>query len=88
MIFGYRRGSVRLWRTRGEAYKEIVIWRRWKGFSKFIFQSYFSWDSKGPYYIWRIQSITDRKKDDLELAKLNKKFKATKKAEQKLSSSI
>src|SRR6266516_1580934 len=88
VILGHRRGAVRLWRTRGEAYEETVIRRRWKGFSEFMFWGCFSWDAKGPYHIWRKQNVAERKKDDLELAELNEKLEATAKAEWELSSGL
>lgn len=53
-----------------------------------MFWGCFSWDSKGPYHIWRTQSIAERKKDDLELAELNEKLKATARAEWELSSGL
>ena len=88
MILGYRRDAVRLWRTREKAYDETVIRRRWKRFSEFMFWGCFSWDSKGPYYIWRAQSVAERKKNNLELAELNEKLKANTKVERKLSSDL
>jgi hypothetical protein len=53
-----------------------------------MFWGCFSWDSKGPYHIWRTQSVAERKKDDLELAELNEKLKATARAEWELSSGL
>jgi hypothetical protein len=46
-----------------------------------MFWGCFSWDSKGPYHIWRAQGVAKRKKDNLELAELNERLKATAKAE-------
>lgn len=37
VILGHRRGAVRVWRAREEAYEETVIRRRWKGFTEFMF---------------------------------------------------
>jgi hypothetical protein len=88
VILGYRRGVIRVWRARGEAYKETVIRRRWKGFTEFMFWGCFSWDSKGPCHIWRTQSVVERKRDDLELAELNERLEATAKAKWELSSGL
>jgi hypothetical protein len=50
--------------------------------------SCFSWDHKGPYHIWRAQTDIERKKDDLELAELNKQLEVTTKAEWELSTAL
>jgi hypothetical protein len=46
------RGKRRIWRKAGEAYYYHCIVHRWKGFQEFMWWSAFSWDKKGPYYIW------------------------------------
>jgi transposase len=88
VVLGHRRGAVRVWRASNEAYDSTVVRRRWKGFSEFMWWSCFSWDRKGPCHIWRAQTDAERKKDDLELAKLNEQLEITAKAEWELSTAL
>jgi hypothetical protein len=46
-----------------------------------MFWGSFSYDFKGPYYIWRTQIVAQRKKDNTEIAELNATLEATAKAE-------
>jgi len=55
------RGKRRIWRKAGEAYHPHVIVRRWKGFQEFMWWSAFSYDKKGPYYIWPKETDAERK---------------------------
>jgi hypothetical protein len=71
VILGHRRGAIRVWRAPDEAYAESVIRRRWKGFNEFMFWGCFTYNSKGPCHIWKTQTVTQRKKDNLELEQLN-----------------
>jgi hypothetical protein len=88
VILGHRRGSVRVWRGSDEAFNNTVIRRRWKGFSDFMFWGCFSYDRKGPYHIWKTQTVAQRKKDDLELAQLNEQLEEAAKAEWEISTGI
>jgi hypothetical protein len=58
------RGKRRIWRKAGEAYHPHVIVHRWKGFQEFMWWSSFSYNKKGPYYIWPKE--TDIKKKQRE----------------------
>src|SRR5450432_2097678 len=62
------RGARRIWRKRNEAFHPHVITRRWKGFSEFMWWSCFSYDKKGPYHIWELETKEEREacKKDLE----------------------
>jgi hypothetical protein len=61
VVLSHRRGATRVWRASGEAYEDIVIRRRWKGFSEFMFWGCFSCDFKGHCHIWRTQTVSQRK---------------------------
>jgi hypothetical protein len=50
---GNIREKRRIWRLPGEAYNKYYIRRYWKGFSEFIFWGSFSYNKKGPYYVWK-----------------------------------
>jgi hypothetical protein len=45
-----------------------------------MFWGSFSYDFKGPYYIWRTQTVTQRKKNNTKIAELNVTLKVTVKA--------
>jgi hypothetical protein len=71
VILGQRRGTIRLWRASGEAYKSTCIRNRWKVFSEFMFWACFTWDSKGPSHIWTTETAQEKKQAEIELTKLN-----------------
>jgi transposase len=71
VILGQRRGTVRLWRSSNEAYERTCIRRRWKGYSEFMFWGCFSWDKKGPCYIWTKETAQQRQEAEKELTDLN-----------------
>src|SRR5450432_4648176 len=62
------RGARRVWRKPNEAFHLHIITRRWKGFSEFMWWSCFSYDKKGPYHIWELETKEEREacKKDLE----------------------
>jgi hypothetical protein len=88
VILGHRRGAVRVWRSLEEAYEDTMIRRRWKGFTEFMFWGSFSYDHKGTYYIWKTQTVAERKKDDLELDQLNKELEAAAKTEWEITTGL
>ena len=47
---------VHVWCILDEAYESTVVRPRWKGFSSFMWWSRFTYDSKGPYHIWRAET--------------------------------
>ena len=81
VVLGHRRGS-------DEAFNNTVIRRRWKGFSDFMFWGCFSYDRKGPCHIWKTQTVAQRKKDNLELARLNEQLEEAAKAEWEISTGV
>ena len=74
VVLLYCAGGYRIWRSSKEALVKSAIRERWKGYSEFIFQGYFSYNKKGPFYIWQPETATERKKADIALAKLNKEL--------------
>ena len=65
---GSVRGKRRVWRKKDEAFHNHVIVRRWKGFSEFMQQSCFTYDEKGPFWIWKKETAEEKAacKADLE----------------------
>jgi hypothetical protein len=65
---GGTRGRRHVWRKPEEAFYKHVIRRRWKGFSEFIFWGVFSYDKKGPCYIWEAETTQEKRdrKDNLD----------------------
>jgi len=61
---GGQRGRIRIWRLASEAYEKHCIKRRWKGFKEFMFWGCFSFDKKGPCYIWEDETLKERKEAD------------------------
>jgi transposase len=64
---GSVRGKRRIWRLPSEVYHHHVCTQRWKGYMTFMWWSAFSYDKKGPYYIWPVSTPAETKemKDDL-----------------------
>jgi hypothetical protein len=71
------RGKRRVWRLPGEAYNKHYIRRRWKEFSEFMFWGSFSFNKKGPCYVW--EKETPQEKRDRK-ANLNARNSLIKKA--------
>ena len=71
MQLGGVRGRRRVWRKQDEIHHEHVIIRRWKGFSEFMWWSCFTYDKKGPYFIWPQETTEEKKEMKKDLAKKN-----------------
>lgn len=67
VILGHRRGGLRVWRTVPEKHEPSCIRRRWKGFNEFMFWGCFTYDKKGPCYIWKKETAAEK-----ELARINR----------------
>lgn len=52
VVLGSRRGRVRVWRRKSEQHHWTVVGKRWKKAMEFMFWGCFSYDKKGPCYIW------------------------------------
>ena len=65
---GRVRGARRVWRKPNEAFHLHIITRRWKGFSEFMWWSSFSYNKKGLYHIWKLETKEEKEacKKDLE----------------------
>ena len=44
---------------------------RWKGFSEFMFWGSFSWDYKGPCYIWEKETGKEKKESAAAIEQLS-----------------
>ena len=62
------RGKRRVQRTPKESHYPHVIKRRWKSFKEFMFWGCFSYDKKGPCFIWEDETTTEKEaaKKDLK----------------------
>jgi transposase len=72
VTMGGQRGRLRCWRTTSEAYNHHCIKRRWKGFKQFMFWGCFSYDKKGPCYIWENETPKEKKESVRWLEEQNK----------------
>jgi hypothetical protein len=68
---GGARGKRRVWRKAEEAYHPHCIKRRWKGFKEFMFWGAFSYDKKGPCWIWEDETAAEKKFAIAELKRMN-----------------
>jgi len=73
-----------VWRTE-EAYYNHCIRRRWKHFKEFIFWGCFSYDLKGPYYIWEEETLVEKKEVKEWIDKVNVELEAQCKLKWELS---
>ena len=85
IILNYRRGRYRIWRTADKRFVKSCIRNRWKGYSEFMFWGCFSYDKKGPYYIWQLETAAERKKAQDAIDKLNTELKPRMQQEQELN---
>jgi hypothetical protein len=67
-----------------EGFDETVIRPRWKGFSEFMFWGSFSYDWKGPCYIWGPETAAEKKQAELDIAAWNQDIEPVKKAQWEL----
>ena len=71
VVLNHRRGGYRVWRTSVERFVKSVIRERWKGYTEFQFWGCYSYDVKGPCYIWHAETAQERKEADKDLEELN-----------------
>ena len=71
VILGHQQGGTQLWWTPEERYDKTVIQQCWKGVTEFMFWGSFSYDKKGPCYIWRPETAQEKKTAEKELAEMN-----------------
>jgi len=77
-----------VWRTEEEAYYNYYIRRRWKHFKEFMFWGCFSYDLKGPCYIWEEETLAEKKEAKEWIDKVNAKLEAQCKLKWELSTQI
>jgi hypothetical protein len=61
-----------VWRKSDEGLVEEATRMRWKGYSEFMFWSYFSYYRKGPCHIWKPETAAEPKVEQDELDAWNK----------------
>ncbi len=66
------RGKRRVWRLKTETHNPHCITRRWKGFSEFMWWTSFSYDKKGPYHIWEVETKEEKAARILDIETRNK----------------
>jgi len=88
MVLGHRRGGYRVWRLPSEALLKSTIRERWAGYQEFMFWGCFSWDSKGPCYIWEKETAQEKKQADEAIATLNAEIEPILKEQWELSTGI
>ena len=85
VILGHRRGGIRVWRRAIEKYDKTCMTRRWKGASEFMFWGCFSYDKKGPFYIWKSETAVEKKEAIAFMDKWNSEHEEEAKAEWELN---
>jgi transposase len=88
VVLGQRRGAVRVWRTPEDQYNQTCIRRRWKGCSEFMVWACFSWDSKGPLYIYDPESALQRRNADKAIEEMNKDLEPVYRQEWELNTAL
>ena len=53
-----------------------------------MFQGYFTYDLKGPYYIQKLETAIEREVASKEVEELNKELKGKKRSKQELNSAL
>lgn len=72
IILGHRRGANRVWRRSWECYDPIVIRRRFKNASEFMFWGAFLYDHKGLCHIYDPENAVAKKQAAKELEIVNR----------------
>lgn len=80
VVLNHRRGGYKVWRRSDEAWVKSCIRPRWKGYSEFMFWGCFSYLRKGPFHIWKPETVAEQKAAEKEIAKLNEELEPTMKA--------
>ena len=88
VIMGGQRGRIRVWQLNSEAYNQHCIRRYWKGFKQFMFWDCFSYDKKGPCYIWEEETEKEKKQSIEWLAQKNKELEPIAKTKWELENGI
>jgi hypothetical protein len=74
VVLLHRRGRYRIWRTSEEAFVRSCIRERWKGYLEFMFWGSFSYNKKGPCYIWVSETKAERAESTKALEQMNKEL--------------
>ena len=80
VVLGQVRGRRRVWRLSKESHDKQVIRYRWKGKKEFMFWACFSWEFKGPYYIWPEESYQMTARYERFIRRYNEEHEAAHKA--------
>lgn len=88
VVMGVRRGGVRIWRQSSEKFNNTCIRNRWKGYSEFMFWAAFSYDTKGPFHIYKKETKAQKKKAEAAIKKLNEENEPIMKAEWELNTGV
>lgn len=72
VLLNSRKGGYRVWRTSKERFDKTCVRPRWKGFSEFMFWGSFSYDSKGPAFCWRQETLAEKRQATADLEEWNK----------------
>jgi transposase len=83
VVIGQRRGKIRIWRQPGEEFNISCIRQKHKksGAGDFMLWGCFSYDKKGPCYIWKEETAAEKKAAKKEISQLNREREPILKAE-------
>ena len=78
VVLGSERGYKRVvWSTPEEAHFKSNI-KRFRGYSEFTFWRAFSYDKKGPFHIWKSETLKEKGEAQIEIDKMNEELKEVK----------
>ena len=75
VVLLYCRGGYCIWRTLDEAVTKSCIRERWKGSLEFMFWGCFSYDQKGPFHYWALETAAEKKAVEEAIIKINTELK-------------
>ena len=79
VVLNFRRGGYRVWRKADEVVVKTCIRKRWKGYSEFIFWGSFSYNMKGLYYYWELETVKEKEVAKKEVERMNEELEPLKK---------
>ena len=77
-----------MWRQPYEVNVKSVIRRRFVGAMKFMFWGSFSYDKKGPCYVWKKKTAAEKRECEVELAAMNQRLEPQCKKEWELETGL
>jgi transposase len=89
VVLGHRRGGDKVWRQPQEVNDPTCRKTRWAGYSTFMFWGCFSYDTKGPCFIWSdLETTKEKEQATRELEEMNKQREGKCKSEWEVANGL